>query len=69
MFGLAVLTVSTSGSQGTRDDSSGQAIKDMLEGADFEVVRHEIVTDDKDIISTKLSESELRNTLTETLTV
>ena len=69
MFGLAVLTVSTSGSQGTRDDSSGQAIKDMLEGDDFEVVRHEIVTDDKDIISTKLSESKLRNPLTATLTV
>ena len=56
MFGLAVLTVSTSGSQGTRDDSSGQAAKEMLEGDDFQVVRYEIVTDDKDTISAKLSE-------------
>ena len=37
MFGLGVLTVSTSGSQGTRDDSSGQAIKEIIEGDDFEV--------------------------------
>tara|TARA_B110000263_G_scaffold207463_1_gene188821 strand:- start:212 stop:703 length:492 start_codon:yes stop_codon:yes gene_type:complete len=56
MFGLAVLTVSTSGSQGNRDDSSGQAIKELLEGDDFEVVRYEIVTDDKDTISAKFIE-------------
>ena len=56
MFGLAVLTVSTSGSQGNRDDSSGQAIKELLEGDDFEVVRYEIVTDDKDTISGKFIE-------------
>ena len=56
MFGLAVLTVSTSGSQGNRDDSSGQAIKELLEGEEFQVVRYEIVTDDKDTISAKLVE-------------
>ena len=51
MFGLGVLTVSTSGSQGTRDDSSGQAIKEIIEGDDFKVVRYEIVTDDQAPIS------------------
>jgi molybdenum cofactor synthesis domain-containing protein len=56
MFKLAVLTVSTSGSQGKRDDSSGQAIKDLLEGDGFQVVRYEIVSDDKDTISAKLAE-------------
>lgn len=56
MFGLAVLTVSTSGSQGDRDDSSGQAIKELMEGDDFEIVRYEIVTDDKDTISAKFIE-------------
>ena len=56
MFGLAVLTVSTSGSQGNRDDSSGQAIKELLEGDDFEIIRYEIVTDDKDTISAKFIE-------------
>ena len=56
MFGLGVLTVSTSGSQGTRDDSSGQAIKEMIEGDDFKAIRYEIVTDDKDTISNKMAE-------------
>jgi len=56
MFGLAVLTISTSGSQGTRDDNSGQAIKEMLEGDDFKLVRYEVVADNKDTISTKLVE-------------
>ena len=56
MFGLAVLTVSTSGSQGSRDDSSGRAIKEMIEGDDFKAVRYEIVTDDKDTISNKMAE-------------
>ena len=56
MFGLAVLTVSTSGSQGNRDDSSGQAIKERLVGEEFQVVRYEIVTDDKNTISAKFIE-------------
>ena len=56
MFGLAVLTVSTSGSQGTRNDSSGQAITEIIEGDDFKVVRYEIVTDDKATISAKMAE-------------
>ena len=56
MFGLAVLTISTSGFQGTRDDNSGQAIKEMLEGDDFKLVRYEVVADNKDTISTKLAE-------------
>ena len=41
---------------GQRDDSSGQAIKDLLEGDGFQVVRYEIVSDDKDTISAKLAE-------------
>ena len=56
MFGLAVLTISTSGSQGSRDDNSGQAIKEMIEGDDFKAVRYEIVTDDKDTIANKMAE-------------
>jgi len=56
MFGLAVLTVSTSGSLGNRDDSSGQAIKELLEGEEFQVVRYEIVADEKDTICAKLIE-------------
>ncbi|GIS94547.1 MAG: hypothetical protein CM1200mP22_17840 [Dehalococcoidia bacterium] len=37
MFGLAVLTVSTSGfPKGNRDDSSGEAIKERLVGEEFQ---------------------------------
>ena len=43
MFGLGVLTVSTSGAQGNREDTSGQAIREMLTADGFEVVRSEIV--------------------------
>ena len=56
MFGLAILTVSTSGHQGSREDTSGQAIKDHLQGENFRVVRSEIVPDDQDTIATRLSE-------------
>ena len=35
MFGLGVLTVSTSGAQGSREDTSGQAIRDMLAADGF----------------------------------
>ena len=55
MFSSAVLTVSTSGHQGSREDTSGQAIKDLLEGDGFQVVRSEIVPDDKDVIAARLA--------------
>ncbi len=56
MFGLGVLTVSTSGYQGTREDTSGQAIKEALEPQGYQVVRYQIVPDDKDVITDKLSQ-------------
>ena len=56
MSGSAALTISTSGHQGSREDTSGQAIKDHLEGETFQVVRSEIVPDDKDIIAARLAE-------------
>ena len=56
VFGLGVLTVSTSGHQGTREDTSGQAIKEVLEPQGYQVVRYEIVTDDKDVIADRLSQ-------------
>ena len=56
MFGLGVLTVSTSGAQGSREDTSGQAIRDMLSGDGFEVVRSEIVPDDHATIAAKMAE-------------
>jgi molybdenum cofactor synthesis domain-containing protein len=55
MFGLAVLTVSTSGSQGNREDTSGQAIRDFFAGEQFRVVRSEIVPDDREVIAGRLA--------------
>ena len=57
MFGLAVLTVSTSGYQGERaEDVSGEKIKEMLPPPEFELVRYEVVDDDKDMIAQRMAE-------------
>jgi molybdenum cofactor synthesis domain-containing protein len=56
MFGLAVLTVSTSGYHGQREDTSGDAIKEMLAPPDYEVVRYEIVSDEREMIAGRLRE-------------
>ena len=55
MFRLAVLTVSTSGSKGQREDTSGQAIQEVLAPPDYEVVRYEVVTDDSATIADQLT--------------
>jgi molybdenum cofactor synthesis domain-containing protein len=56
MYGLAVLTVSTSGYHGQREDTSGQAIKEVLGPPDYEVVRYEIVSDEKDMIAERMAQ-------------
>ena len=56
MFGLAILTVSTSGYYGQRDDTSGDKIKEMLPPPDYELVRYEVVSDDKDMIAQRMAE-------------
>ena len=56
MFGLAILTVSTSGSQGQREDTSGKAISEALEPRGYRVVRYEIVADDAEIVAERLSQ-------------
>ena len=55
MFKLAVLTVSTSGYQGQREDTSGQVIKEVLGPPDFEVVRYEVVSDEQRVIADRLA--------------
>ncbi len=56
MFGLGILTVSTSGSQGAREDTSGQAIREFLEQQGYQVVRYEVVSDEKEVIADRLSQ-------------
>ena len=56
LFSFAVLTVSDSGAQGKRSDTSGDAIVEMMGEAGFEQVRREIVPDERDQISDRLRE-------------
>ena len=56
MFTLGVLTSSDMGAAGQREDTSGQAIKEIFLAMDFSLARYEIVPDGKEIISAKLKE-------------
>lgn len=51
---VAILTVSDRGSRGERADTSGEAIRATVEGAGGEVVRYEIVPDQRDVIAATL---------------
>ncbi len=55
MIKAAILTISDSCAQGKRADTSGQTIKDMLDGAKFEVVEKTIVPDDRQAIAEALT--------------
>ena len=54
MIKVAVLTVSTAGSKGDREDLSGPKIIEVLGGSEYEQVRYGIVEDDVDKISDTL---------------
>lgn len=54
MFKYGVLTVSTAGFQGRREDTSGVAIREMLSTAEYERSKYEVVTDDKELIAERL---------------
>ena len=56
MYRLAVLTVSSSGYQGQREDTSGQAIQEILGPPDYEVTRYEVVPDDREMIAERMSQ-------------
>ncbi|MBF8267435.1 MAG: mog [Dehalococcoidia bacterium] len=56
MYTLGVLTVSDMGAKGQREDTSGQTIKDILVPLGFSIARYEIVPDEREIISARLSE-------------
>lgn len=55
MFKLGVLTVSTSGFHGGREDKSGKVIQEMLAAPGYECVRYEIVPDDRQAIVQRLT--------------
>ena len=43
----AILTISTRGSQGRQEDTSGKAIKELVKQIDADVVDYQIIPDDK----------------------
>ena len=49
-----VLTVSDGVAHGTRDDLSGRALLEHLNGAGFEVVAHEVTADGADLVAQRL---------------
>ena len=50
MFNLGILTVSTSGYHGRREDTSGEAIRELLPPPQYQVQRYELVPDDDEVI-------------------
>lgn len=54
MYRVGVLTLSDKGSQGEREDLSGQVIKEMVQQIDGEVVIYELIPDDLELIKQKL---------------
>ena len=56
MFNLGILTISDKGWHGQRHDESGKVIRDSLSLLDSHVAKYEVVPDEMDIISHKLTE-------------
>ncbi len=56
MFNVGILTVSDKGSRGEREDLSGAAIRDMVATIGAEFVKYDVVPDERELISLKLSE-------------
>ncbi len=54
MFKLAILTVSTLGHLGQREDTSGKAIGEMLAPPLYECLRYEVVPDEAEAIAERL---------------
>ncbi|MSQ40991.1 MAG: MogA/MoaB family molybdenum cofactor biosynthesis protein [Dehalococcoidia bacterium] len=53
---LGILTASDLGSQGKREDTSGQAIREMMTARGYIVVRYQVVPDDAELIRARLRE-------------
>ena len=56
MYTVGILTVSTKGAAGQREDKSGDVIRERVTAAGNKVVDYTIVTDDKEIIARKMKE-------------
>jgi molybdopterin adenylyltransferase len=56
MINIGILTISDKGSQGQRQDKSGEVIRDSMAEIKSTVVKYEIVPDEKDIIAQRLAD-------------
>lgn len=56
MYRLAILTVSTSGYLGQREDTGSEAIRAALAPPEYQVVQYEIVSDEKDVIAQRMAQ-------------
>jgi molybdenum cofactor synthesis domain-containing protein len=56
MYRLAILTISTSGFRGEREDTGGQAIREKLPPPDYQEVQYEVVSDDADLIASRITQ-------------
>ena len=54
MFSAGVLTTSSQGVLGLREDTSGEAVRHALESHGFQVTLHDIVPDDREVIADRL---------------
>ena len=55
MFTLGVLTVSTAGFHGQREDTSGQAIREILAPPEYKCLKYEVVSDEQEMIADRLT--------------
>jgi molybdenum cofactor synthesis domain-containing protein len=55
MFRLAILTISTSGAQGQREDTGGQAIRESLPPPQYEEVHYRVMPDQQETIAGQLA--------------
>jgi molybdenum cofactor synthesis domain-containing protein len=51
---VAILTISDKGSRGEREDKSGAAIREIVEEMGGDVIRHDVVPDERDTIEDAL---------------
>ena len=54
MFNVVILTISDRGSKGEREDTSGPLIRDMIRDLPGQVIRTEIIPDEKEVIMESL---------------
>jgi molybdenum cofactor synthesis domain-containing protein len=55
-YSLGILTISDAGSKGEREDTSGDAINEIMSGLGFRLALRDIVPDEPDQISERLSD-------------